>query len=484
MTALALQALLLMAVAYFLGAALACFIRRGLHRGVPMPAERRVDPLPEYAGRDAVPAILARTAPEPPRADPIPAPPPRPAPPQPAAPAAQDLKRIRLIDADTEKLLHRLGVTRYEQIANWMRADVLRFAQALAAGQRIARENWIEQAQILAKGGETFYSSRTARGEAPTAVPTADQRGKIAPTPAPADPLPRPMSRAGVTAAVVSSAPSVAAKPSPPPAPPSTPPLVSERAAFAQASPLQAPVPPVAVPVRPAPPSERDNLQRIGGISAAIEQALTASGVTRYAQIAQWSTADVERFKGVLSAGGRIARENWIEQAHILSRGGDTRFSREFDGASAFHPTRLADAIRGNRQAESGPPPSPPRTDLGTLRSVRSQAYQNMPEPGPEAARRAAARSVASSGPDDLKRIRGIGVLIEKRLNSLGVSAYEHIANWTAADIERISQSLDFKGRIERENWVEQARILSAGGQTEFSRRVDRGEVESSRPKE
>jgi predicted flap endonuclease-1-like 5' DNA nuclease len=65
----------------------------------------------------------------------------------------------------------------------------------------------------------------------------------------------------------------------------------------------------------------------------------------------------------------------------------------------------------------------------------------------------------------------------------MGVITYEHIANWTADDIDRVSQSLDFKGRIERENWVEQARILSAGGQTEFSRRVDRGEVETSRAK-
>ena len=56
----------------------------------------------------------------------------------------------------------------------------------------------------------------------------------------------------------------------------------------------------------------------------------------------------------------------------------------------------------------------------------------------------------------------------------MGVTSYEHIANWTASDIDRISQSLDFKGRIERENWVEQARILAAGGQTEFSRRFDR----------
>jgi predicted flap endonuclease-1-like 5' DNA nuclease len=77
---------------------------------------------------------------------------------------------------------------------------------------------------------------------------------------------------------------------------------------------------------------------------------------------------------------------------------------------------------------------------------------------------------------DDLKRIKGIGVLIEKRLNSLGVTSYEDIANWTREDIDRISQSLDFKGRIQRENWVEQARILSAGGDTEFSRRADRRE--------
>ena len=42
------------------------------------------------------------------------------------------------------------------------------------------------------------------------------------------------------------------------------------------------------------------------------------------------------------------------------------------------------------------------------------------------------------------------------------------------ADIERISRILDFKGRIEREHWIEQARILATGGQTEFSRRGER----------
>jgi predicted flap endonuclease-1-like 5' DNA nuclease len=83
-------------------------------------------------------------------------------------------------------------------------------------------------------------------------------------------------------------------------------------------------------------------------------------------------------------------------------------------------------------------------------------------------------RKVRTSLADDLKRIKGIGVLIEKKLNSLGVTTYEDIANWTGEDIDRISQQLDFKGRIQRENWVEQARILAAGGDTEFSRRTDR----------
>ena len=92
-------------------------------------------------------------------------------------------------------------------------------------------------------------------------------------------------------------------------------------------------------------------------------------------------------------------------------------------------------------------------------------------------------RTSGRAGPDDLKRIRGIGVLIEKKLNSMGVAAYEQIANWTAADIDRVSQSLDFKGRIERENWIEQARILASGGATEFSRRVDRGEMDTGQPK-
>jgi predicted flap endonuclease-1-like 5' DNA nuclease len=288
------------------------------------------------------------------------------------------------------------------------------------------------------------------------------------------------MSRVGVSAAVVT-----------PPDPKSSgaaPPLVSERAAFASV-PSSAPDA-AAVPIRPAEPPRHDNLRRIGGITTEIELQLNALGVSRYSQIAQWSPAAIERIDRELGAKGRIARENWIEQAQILSRGGDTRFSREFDiraQGQAPRPIKLPDAIREHEQATAAAQqaPAPARADLGSLRSVRSKAYQDTSEPGPEAARRVASRSrvVRTAGADDLKRIRGIGVLIEKRLNAMGVATFEDIANWTREDIDRVSQSLDFKGRIERENWVEQARILSSGGDTEFSRRLDRREVETSRLK-
>ena len=466
MVALWVQVLLLMAAAYFLGAALACIIRRSFAPAVrEVRAERRVDPLPEVAAREAEGARFGRAA-EPP----APAPAPRPvAPPPAAAPAArsqaQDLKSIQGIDAGTEAKLNALGIARFDEIAAWGRADVDRVSQALGQKGRVSRENWVEQAQILAKGGQTFFSVRRARGEASTAVPTPDEGVRAAPA---SGELPRPMSRVGVAAVVIAPAPDTGRSPA-------AEPMVAERAAFAGEP---------AVPIRPAEPPTHDNLQRIGGIAAEIEQRLNALGVARYTEIAQWSPAAVERIDKELGLGGRASRENWIEQAQILSRGGDTRFSREFDRLGQLppppppRPVKLPDAIREHEAAvAAGQAAAPLKTDLGSLRSVRSKAYQDTSEPGPEAARRAAARKVARAGQaDDLKRIKGIGVLIEKRLNSLGVTTYEDIANWTREDIDRISQSLDFKGRIQRENWVEQARILSAGGDTEFSRRADRRE--------
>ncbi len=81
---------------------------------------------------------------------------------------------------------------------------------------------------------------------------------------------------------------------------------------------------------------------------------------------------------------------------------------------------------------------------------------------------------------DNLTRIKGIGSKINQILNEMGIYHFSQIAAWTEKEIEEVDEKLKFKGRIVRENWVEQARILAEGGETEFSRRVDEGEVPTS----
>jgi predicted flap endonuclease-1-like 5' DNA nuclease len=83
--------------------------------------------------------------------------------------------------------------------------------------------------------------------------------------------------------------------------------------------------------------------------------------------------------------------------------------------------------------------------------------------------------------PDDLKRIKGIGPQNERRLQALGIWHFDQIATWTGENIVWIASFLKFPGRIERENWVAQAKILASGGITEFAKRVDAGKVPTSR---
>jgi NADH-quinone oxidoreductase subunit E len=76
---------------------------------------------------------------------------------------------------------------------------------------------------------------------------------------------------------------------------------------------------------------------------------------------------------------------------------------------------------------------------------------------------------------DDLKRISGVGPKIEKMLNGLGIFHYDQIAGWTDTTVSWVDDHLSFKGRINRENWIEQAKVLAEGHDTEFSRRADAG---------
>ena len=74
-----------------------------------------------------------------------------------------------------------------------------------------------------------------------------------------------------------------------------------------------------------------------------------------------------------------------------------------------------------------------------------------------------AAEAPATEGADDLKKLSGVGPALEKKLLAAGVTTFAQIAAWTEADIADFNEKLSFKGRIEREGWVEQAQALVKG---------------------
>lgn len=77
---------------------------------------------------------------------------------------------------------------------------------------------------------------------------------------------------------------------------------------------------------------------------------------------------------------------------------------------------------------------------------------------------------------DDLKRIKGVGPKLEVLCHELGFYHFDQIAGWSAAEVAWVDENLKgFKGRVSRDNWVDQAKTLAAGGETEFSKRVMTG---------
>ena len=72
--------------------------------------------------------------------------------------------------------------------------------------------------------------------------------------------------------------------------------------------------------------------------------------------------------------------------------------------------------------------------------------------------------------PDDLKLISGVGPVLEGRLNALGITKWSQVAAFTPDDIAKVEDSLNFRGRVSRDNWLAQAEALARGGEAEYIR--------------
>lgn len=148
-----------------------------------------------------------------------------------------------------------------------------------------------------------------------------------------------------------------------------------------------------------------DDLKQIKGIGPKLESTLHDLGVYHFDQIADWDRDQVAWVDSKLSFKGRIDREEWIPQAKGLAG----------DGTNAEVMPKMLSAPRGGKA-------------------------------------------------DDLKRISGVGPKIQDILNDLGVFHFDQVSIWTADEISWVDARLKFKGRIVRENWIEQAKTLANEG--------------------
>lgn len=97
---------------------------------------------------------------------------------------------------------------------------------------------------------------------------------------------------------------------------------------------------------------------------------------------------------------------------------------------------------------------------------------------GPVAATAALAAPLAPAKPkqDDLTRLKGVGPRLAELLIAAGVTRFDQIAEWSEEDVARIDQSLGaFSGRVQRDDWVGQARLLAAGDDAAFAERYGCG---------
>ncbi|WP_027243611.1 NADH-quinone oxidoreductase subunit E [Leisingera daeponensis] len=142
-------------------------------------------------------------------------------------------------------------------------------------------------------------------------------------------------------------------------------------------------------------------------------------------------------------------------------------------------------------RAAEGQPPKAPEAPLPAAR--QAEALKTAPTKKSDAAEPsspegAAAKATEESEPellkeargglaDDLKMLKGVGPKLEAKLNELGFYHFDQIADWTEEEIAWVDSRLQFRGRIARDGWVEQAKRLQVGDETEFAKRAKESHI-------
>lgn len=163
---------------------------------------------------------------------------------------------------------------------------------------------------------------------------------------------------------------------------------------------------------------------------------------------------------------------------------GDT--VRRIDGSEVPLTTpwlgKVADVEEADADAPAGETPeerAARKARRAAKRAAKAEPEAMAPAPAPalapaEGGARPAALAAARGGAaDDLKKIEGIGPALEKLCHELGIFHYDQIAAWGAAEVAWMDGNLKgFRGRVSRDKWVAQAKLIGEVGMDEFLRRA------------
>ncbi|WP_245458647.1 proton-conducting membrane transporter [Mesorhizobium sp. M8A.F.Ca.ET.057.01.1.1] len=195
--------------------------------------------------------------------------------------------------------------------------------------------------------------------------------------------------------------------------------------------------------------------------------------------------ADSDRLTGELNACGKTRSdlERQLREAQASSGAGGAKASSQPPAAlmstpavGKSAPATAKPAAAKAAPAKAAPKPAAAKSATASAPAAKAPATKAPAAKAPAKAAPAAKKTAspaakpASGKPDNLRRLIGIGPVNEKLLKAQGVTTYAQIAAWTAADIKRIEDVMNFDGRIARERWIEQAKLLAAGNEAEFAK--------------
>ncbi|MEL7197689.1 MAG: helix-hairpin-helix domain-containing protein [Pseudomonadota bacterium] len=155
-----------------------------------------------------------------------------------------------------------------------------------------------------------------------------------------------------------------------------------------------------------------------------------------------------------------------LGKSTTVIRDGSTRRGDVLDKGAA--PAARNQALIDSAPA-AAPKPAPAPTPAPTPAPVAqpTPAPAPAPKPAPAPTPTPAPKTAAL---DDLTTIKGVGPKLANMLKDQGITTFAQIAAWSDSDIERVDSMLGrFQGRITRDHWVEQAKLLAAGDKAGFA---------------